>query len=215
MTAYEEVKEARDAAYDLFQSVANQLIEEAPRTGQELCLTRKESGASAPLQRKFDLSKGRMDEPISPDVLDGLMLSLKQTSHLGNLDCFENDVKNIVWERWTKCVSKREGSFLPTPSEDVLPQLKRYMKACIRLTWRMVTQVPPMQLEYKTARFEKDLHKLTRFQYRPEYYGREDQLSGQVIACYLWPALLEAGGRIIFPGEVMCDLESNDFVHLS
>ena len=42
-----------------------------------------------------------------------------------------------------------------------------------------------------------------------------DHLSGQVIACYLWPALLEAGDQIIFPGEVMCEPESDGYVVIS
>ena len=49
----------------------------------------KENGASAQLPETFDLLTGRMDEGISTDVLDGMMLSLKETSHFGNLDCFQ------------------------------------------------------------------------------------------------------------------------------
>nr|XP_058940338.1 uncharacterized protein LOC131768632 [Pocillopora verrucosa] len=211
-TAYEQVKEARDAACDLFQNVTSQLIGEAPRMCQELCHARKENGASAQLPETFDLLTGRMDEGISTDVLDGMMLSLKETSHLGNLDCFQKDVRKIVWERWTNCMSEREESFLPRPSEDVLTQLGDYIKACIRLTWRMVTQVPPMQLEYGAVQFDKDLHKLARFQNRAEFCRGADHLTGQIIACYLWPALLESGGRTIFLGEVMCEPESYDYV---
>ena len=35
-------------------------------------------------------SFGKKDVEVSRDVLDGLILSLKQTAHLCNLDCFEN-----------------------------------------------------------------------------------------------------------------------------
>ena len=38
---------------------------------------------------------GRKNLEISRDVLDGLVLSLKQTAHLCDLDCFEN-VRSIV-----------------------------------------------------------------------------------------------------------------------
>ena len=108
-------------------------------------------------------------------------------------------------------MSEKERSFLPRPSEDVLTRLGDYIKDCIRLTWRMVTQVPPMQLEYRIMQFDKDLHKLARFQHRAEYCPGVDRLHGQIIACYLWPALLEAGDRIIFPGEVMCETESEGY----
>lgn len=75
----------------------------------------------------------------------------------------------------------------------------------------MVTQMPPLQLEYKPIKFDKDIHKLTRSQCNTEYSHSEDQPCGQVhnenIACYMWPALLEGGGRIISKGEVLCELE--------
>lgn len=35
------MKEAKEAAYDLFTNVTKQLIDEAPRRSQELCLVRK------------------------------------------------------------------------------------------------------------------------------------------------------------------------------
>ena len=94
---------------------------------------------------------------------------------------------------------------MPASSQEVLPQLTDYIQACIRLTWRMVTQVPPLQLEYKAVKFDKDIHKLTRFQCNTGYSPSEN------IACYLWPALLEAGGRIIFPGEVLCKTVYSDY----
>lgn len=212
--AYEQVKEARDASCDLFQNITGQLIKEAPRMCQEMCHARK-SGASAQLQETFNLLPGRKNKGTSTDVLDGMMLSLKENSHLSDLKCFEEDVKESVREQWKKLASKTERSFLPTPSEDVLTRLGDYIKACIRLTWRIVTQVPPMQLEYKAVQFDNNLHKLARFQQRVEYFRGAVQLSGKVIACYLWPALLEAGGRIIFPAEVMCERDPDDYVVIS
>ncbi|XP_078384751.1 uncharacterized protein LOC144667222, partial [Oculina patagonica] len=212
VAAYELVKEAREAACDLFTNVTKQLIDETPSMSQELCLTRKESGLSSHFPITINVSAGKKDTEISRDVLDGLMLCLKQTAHLCNLDCFENVVKEIVWERWNKYLQEEKTPLLPALSQDVLTQLTDYIKACLRLAWRMVTQVPPLQLEYKAVKFDKDIHKLTRFQCNTEYSSCDDQLFVQApsenIACYLWPALLEAGGRIIFPGEVLCKLES-------
>lgn len=40
-TAYEQVKEAKEAACDLFGNVTRWLIEETPRMGLELCVSRK------------------------------------------------------------------------------------------------------------------------------------------------------------------------------
>lgn len=108
----------------------------------------------------------------------------------------------MVLERWAKCFNEeKERSLLPELCEEVLPELDDYVKACIRLSWRMVTQVPPMHLEYSSSRFNKKLHKLTRLSYNTE---SNELHTSENIACYLWPALLEQGGRVIFHGEVLC-----------
>lgn len=129
-------------------------------------------------------------------------------------------MKEIVWERWNSYLQEETKTrFLPavhvSQAEEVLTQLSDYIKACIRLAWRMVTQVPPLQLEYKSMEFDKAIHKLARFQYTTDDQRFSEAL-GNDIACYLWPALLEGGGRIIFPGEVLCKWETNfmDYVYL-
>ncbi|KAJ7353745.1 hypothetical protein OS493_032615 [Desmophyllum pertusum] len=199
VTAYEQVKEAREAACDLFENVTRQLIDETPKLSQELCLNRKEGGCSAHFPITFDVSVAKKNQEISTDVVDGLMLCLKQTAHLCNLDFFENDVKEIVWERWQKHLYEDGKPLLPALSQNVLIELSDYIRACIRLTWRMVTQMPPLQLEYKSIKFDKDIHKLTRSQCNTEYSHSEDQPCGEVhnenIACYMWPALLEGGAK--------------------
>ena len=127
-------------------------------------------------------------------------------------------MKEIVWERWNRYLQEENTQLLPAVShaQEVLTELSDYIKACIRLTWRMVTQLPPLQLEYKSLKFDKAVHKLTRFQCNTDKQRFGEVLS-EDIACYLWPALIEGGGRIIFPGEVLCKLESDylDYVYLS
>lgn len=119
-------------------------------------------------------------------------------------------MKDIVWERWNRYFQEENTQLLPAVShaQEVLTQLSDYIKACIRLTWRMVTQVPPMQLEYKSLKFDKAVHKLARCQCNTDDQ-RFHEVPSEHIACYLWPALLEGGGRIIFPGQVLCKLESD------
>ena len=127
-------------------------------------------------------------------------------------------MKEIVWERWNRHLQEEQTQLLPAVSraQEVLTELSDYIKACIRLTWRMVTQLPPLQLEYKSLKFDKAVHKLTRFQSNSDN-RRFGEVLSEDIACYLWPALIEGGGRIIFPGEVLCKLESDylDYVCVS
>jgi len=81
------------------------------------------------------------------------------------------------------------------------------------LTWRMVTQLPPLQLEYKSLKFDKAVHKLARFQCNTDDQRLGGETPTEDIACYLWPALIEGGGRIIFPGEVFSAFLA-DYVYL-
>ena len=96
------------------------------------------------------------------------------------------------------------------PAFYLLQDLDKYIKACISLTWRMVTQVPPMKLEYHSSKFSKDIHKLIGYHNSSKVRPRtRDRLSTQQgkdleIACYLWPGLSDGGGRLIRPGEVLC-----------
>ena len=135
-------------------------------------------------------------------------------------------MKETVLERWNEYLQEERTQLLPTVhasrAQEVLTQLSGYIKACIRLAWKMVTQVPPLQLEYKCLKFDKALHKLARFQCNADDQRFDQSFNvlapgeGEDIVCYLWPALLEGGGRIIFPGEVFCKLESEypDYVHI-
>ena len=74
----------------------------------------------------------------------------------------------------------------------------------------MVTQVPPMKLEYQSSKFNKDIHKKigyhtiseVRLKTRDHLSAQQDH--GEEIACYLWPGLVDGGGRQIRPGEVLC-----------
>ena len=75
----------------------------------------------------------------------------------------------------------------------------------------MVTQVPPMELEYQTLKFNTIIH--TDRRYYDGYKMREKTVSPpqetqkEDIACYLWPALRDGGGRIIKGGEVVCFIQ--------
>ena len=111
------------------------------------------------------------------------------------------------WVSWLANEKSCKFSF----SHRMLFQLKDYIQACIRITWRMIIQVPPMQLEYKSTTL-KNFHKKVGYHNDPEMCLRPPS-NGQAsvvdeIACYLWPALLDGGGRIIQAEEVLCKVEA-------
>ena len=80
----------------------------------------------------------------------------------------------------------------------LLEALNDYLKASIKLIWRMVTLVPPLKLEYQTFTYNIDCHKVVE----PQADVRTDRYQGQKVY-YLWPGLMDGGGRIIIAGEVV------------
>ena len=83
------------------------------------------------------------------------------------------------------------------PWERLLRDLADYVKKLIKLTWRMVTQVPPLRLEYSAATFNNQYHKMAE----PDREGKEGKDREKPV-CYLWPGLVDGGGRVISVGEV-------------
>lgn len=74
-----------------------------------------------------------------------------------------------------------------------------------------------MQLEYQSSTL-KNIHKNLGYHSSPEMCSRrptctaEGQASdeGLEIACYLWPALLDGGGKLIRAGEVVCKVKEEN-----
>ena len=116
----------------------------------------------------------------------------------------------MKWEKWCQ----KDKSCLFSPARQLLKGLDDYVKACLRLSWRIVTQVPPMRLEYQTAKFNTIIH--TKRGYYDDFNGQVKTVSPaqetqeENIALYLWPALRDGGGRVIKAGEVVCVIQEED-----
>jgi len=66
----------------------------------------------------------------------------------------------------------------------------------------MVTQVPPLRLEYHTFTYKRECHNTVESQ-DERGYGKYE-LEGHKVY-YLWPGLVDGGGRIIIKGDVALD----------
>lgn len=116
----------------------------------------------------------------------------------------------MKWEKWCE----KDKSCLFSPARQLLKGLDDYVKACLRLSWRIVTQVPPMRLEYQTPKFNTIIH--TKRGYYDDFNGQIKTVSPaqetqeENIAFYLWPALRDGGGRVIKAGEVVCVIQGED-----
>ena len=87
------------------------------------------------------------------------------------------------------------------------PLFQEYIKASIRLTWRMVTQTPPLKLQY-LQQCHKKIND-TSPEVRTLVKGTPDQHQEEETACYLWPGLFDGDGRCIHKGEVLCKIKVN------
>ena len=100
---------------------------------------------------------------------------------------------------------------LPKSSLLLDPGIDLYIKKCMRLTWRMVTQIPALEIEYQSSYLRQTLHKKLGYHSSPYMRKREkgspDQVLEEEIACYLWPGLFDGGGRLIRAGEVLCRMK--------
>lgn len=86
--------------------------------------------------------------------------------------------------------------------------LDLYSKACLRLSWLIVTHVPPMNLEYQTLKFNTNIHQKSSG-WR-SFKGRAQENQEEDIACYLWPGLQDGEGRVIRTGEVVCVIQEKE-----
>ena len=117
-------------------------------------------------------------------------------------------VRSRVIEKWSNWHIEERCCTFP-PSEYFLEGLKDYVMEFIRLTWRIVTQVPPMQLEYQSSVLN-DSHMKLGYHSNPEMRSvrhPSDEETPEQIACYLWPGLIDGGGRLIRAGEVLCKIQ--------
>lgn len=116
----------------------------------------------------------------------------------------------MKWRKWCE----EDESCLFAPSYHFLKDLDQYIKACLRLSWRIVTQVPPMNLEYQTSKLNINIHKklgyVDGFKRRAKTLSSSQENQEEDIACYLWPGLRDGGGSVIRTGEVLCSILEDD-----
>ena len=115
----------------------------------------------------------------------------------------------VAWRKWSAW-QKEDRYFQLSPAKYILqdPTVVTYIKACMRLAWRMVTQIPPMQIGYNSS-YRQNIHTKIGYHDSPGMLTKKTGPSGQdqeeEIACYLWPGLADGGGRLIRAGEVLQD----------
>ena len=100
------------------------------------------------------------------------------------------------WQSWS--CREKSVKFWPNNSIFFDPKIALYIEKCVRLSWRMVTQVPAMRIEYQSTILQS-------FHQNLGYYdGVGKSREGKEIAHYILPALFDGGGRLVRAAEVLC-----------
>lgn len=191
---YEHVLETRSFMVAGCKELTKFAVKEGPSLGS-LFLTHKLMGKEVSADISINLHKSGSDYPR--EVMDSLLLAIKESASELDVDKFTKDyfLRQMVSRCQQKVPEKRFSKKIPW--ERLLRDLTDYVKKLIKLTWRMVTQVPPLRLEYSAATFNNQYHKMAE----PDREGKEGKDREKPV-CYLWPGLVDGGGRVISVGEV-------------
>ena len=116
-------------------------------------------------------------------------------------------VKKEFKEQWKE--NGRKGGLIPSFDKSLKRDLKGYIEYCTRFSWRIVTQVPPLKIDYKTSTFNPSYHTESqafastavrssrgRWTYPQERKG---------IKCYVWPTLYDWDNGVIEKGDVVLE----------
>ena len=92
----------------------------------------------------------------------------------------KTEVQKKLREEGLQSKAKKTGLNLPPLSsyDEKSGKLAKYMDYCCRFSWRMVTQVPPLKLNYQSQQFDERSHV-------PGFESDKKQTSSSQIKCFV------------------------------
>lgn len=153
----------------------------------------------------FELSdvKPSKHSSVLQDSLNEVMVLVKEDAVKHSLEALMKDVKKELKKRWKESDKK----LLPNYEKSLKNDLKGYMEYCTRFAWRIVTQVPPLNVDYKSSTFNSAYHNESQaFSFSARQSTSESWVESQgrkQIKCYVWPTLFDSENRVIEKGDVV------------
>ena len=114
-------------------------------------------------------------------------------------------IKKEIKGKWSQ-QCKETG--LPSYDKSLKNELKRYIEYCTRFAWRIVTQVPPLKIDYKSTTYNPASHNESQAfsssasQHPPERWASMQERP-KIVKYYVWPTLHDFDGRVIEKGDVV------------
>ena len=110
-------------------------------------------------------------------------------------------------EQWQENVKK--GGLIPSFDENLKRDLTGYIEYCTGFSWRIMSQVPPLNIDYNSSTFNPSY--LTESQAFASTAVRSSQgrcaypQERKGIRCYVWPTLYDWDNRVIKKGDVVLE----------
>ena len=121
--------------------------------------------------------------------------------------------KKEIKEKWRE---QYEQKNLPSYDKSLRNELKPYIEYCTRFAWRIVTQVPPLMIDYKSTTYNSASHNESQaflssvLQHPPERWASMQERP-KIVKCYVWPTLHDFDRRVIEKGDVILAEQSTGY----
>ncbi|CAH3143204.1 unnamed protein product [Porites lobata] len=167
-----------DDSGDIKKKILFSVLVVAYRTVQH-SLTEKQTK----LKKILDIPDDDKIAAHAEEMQDRIADYLRITGARLKIDSIKQDVSKQLW-----------STLYDFPELQNCVKLKEYMDECVRLSWMLAVQVPPMSIEHEATEFSEKLH--GRFM--------TSNMTSLEIKYHVWPALIESkAGVVLYRGTVV------------
>lgn len=124
-------------------------------------------------------------------------------------------IKKEIKEKWREHHKQKN---LPSYDKSLKKELKPFIEYCTQFAWRIVTQVPPLKIDYNSSTFNPASHNESQAfsssasRHTPKRWASMQERTKRV-KCYVWPTLHDFDSRVIEKGDVvLTDQSTGHFV---
>ena len=111
-------------------------------------------------------------------------------------------VRKEVKRKWKEGGKKEE--MIPSYDKGLKRDLKSYIRYCTQFSWRIVTQVPPLRIDYESSTYSPSCHTESQaFVSSHERATHTGFPARKEIIYYFWPTLYDWENRVIGKGDVV------------
>ncbi|KAL9960015.1 hypothetical protein ACROYT_G033405 [Oculina patagonica] len=143
--SYECALKARETFITFYSSLLDTVVTDAPTIGS----------SDSKYKKLNDFKPKKTSTVVTQESSNEVMVLVKEAAERHNLESLVQIVKKEVKEKWKE--HGKQGT-LPSYDKCLKKELKSYIQYCTQFSWRIVTQVPPLKIDYKTTTYNPAYH---------------------------------------------------------